>query len=121
MPVFTSPLSVTDGTTAEVFTLKDTIQQGQSIVTTYANLAAPQSQKDTIKTKFIDGAVKRSVVQRNETIAISDGSLPLATFNISAVYHAEHDVASLTKLGKQLVDATSKTDFWSKFLNQISA
>lgn len=121
MPTFVSPLVITDGTTSETFTAKPTITVGSSVVTEYLDITAIPAKKSSVKTKYdAKNGTKRSVTQRNEALLKADAvTRQLATINLSAVYNEEHSVADLTRMGKQLGNAMTKTDFWVNFFNQM--
>jgi len=121
MPLFTNPVTLTDGTTPAIFTYQQQETVGNSIVHTLKELAADTSQKSTCKAKYNDSSptLNRSVFQRNLMLPIEDGTLEMATVNISVVHHKEHSIDSLTMIGKQAVDATNEVDFWLNFFNQM--
>jgi thiamine phosphate synthase YjbQ (UPF0047 family) len=121
MPLLTSPSTITDGTTPIIFTYQNQVQIGKAIVSTYKELAAAASALSTIKSKYdvSHPTLNRSVAQINLALPITDGSLKLATFNVSLVAHKQHSNVSLKKLGLYCVGMTTEAEFWDNFLNQI--
>jgi hypothetical protein len=120
MPLIPTPATISDGTSNHIYTLQSSKTEGKSMVTTWKELAASAAENSTFKSKYIEGpTVLRNVAQGNKALEITDGSRTLATINISAVYHTQHDIAELELLGKTVINATSQANFWSNFFNQM--
>lgn len=121
MPLLISPSVFSDGTVDHTFTYQNQVQVGKSIVSTYKELAADASQLSTVKSKYDTShpTLVRSVAQINIALPIKDGTLKLATANISFVHHKQHDIANLKLLGLKLKNMTLEAEFWDNFLNQI--
>jgi hypothetical protein len=119
--LLTSPVTLNDGTGDHIYTYQNQIQVGQSIVSTWKELAADPSLQSTFKTKYNSShpTLYRNVAQVNKMLPLVDSSLRLATFNISCVCDKQHTVAALTLLGLTLKDALVEANFWSNFINQI--
>lgn len=121
MPTFVTPCTVSDGTDNHIFTLQNQIQVGKSVVSTYLELAATAAQQSTLKTKYdaSSSILRRSVVQHNFMLPITDGTLKMATFNVSGVYHKEHVKADLIKKGKIVCAAMALASAWDNYVAQI--
>jgi hypothetical protein len=121
MPILVSPATLSDGTDNHIYTLQNQIQVGKSVVSTYLELAAAASAASTLKTKYDASSptLFRNVAQVNYMLPIADGSLKLATFNISGVFHKQHVKADLIKKGKIVIAAAAVATFWDNFINQI--
>jgi hypothetical protein len=121
MPLLISPSVFSDGTVDHTYTYQNQIQVGKSIVSTYKELAAAAAVLSTLKSKYdvSHPTLVRSVAQINIALPITDGSLKLATGNISFVAHKQHAITDLKLLGLKLKNMTLETEFWDNFFNQI--
>jgi hypothetical protein len=121
MNLIPSPATINDGTSDHIFTFQQQKLVGKSIISTWKELAAASAVQSTYKSKYnsTEATILRNVGQVNQMLAIENGELVLATINLSAVYHREHAIADLTKLGTLGVAATSQTNFWLNFFNQM--
>jgi len=121
MPILTSPAAISDGTADVTFTFQNQVQLGKSVVQNWKNLAAAQADEHRFIVKYdsSNANVLRNVSQVSRLLPITDGTLWRCTFNISAVYHRQHVLADIEKVGKTACNANTETGFWSAFLNQM--
>lgn len=121
MPLLNSPSVFSDGTSDHTYTYQNQVQVGKSIVSTYKELTANASALSTVKSKYDTShpTLIRSVAQINIALPTQDGTLKLATANISFVHHKQHAISDLKLLGLKLKNMTLEAEFWDNFLNQI--
>jgi len=121
MPLLPTPVILSDGTDNHTYTFQNQIMVGKSVVSTYLELAAAASAQSSFKTKYDASSptLYRNVMQVNYMLPITDGSLKLATFNISGVFHKQHVKADLVKKGKIVAAAAAYAGAWDNFISQI--
>lgn len=121
MPLLPTPVTLSDGTDNHIYTLQNQIAVGKAVVSTYLELAAAASAQSNFKTKYDSSSLtlNRNVMQINYMLPITDGTLRLATFNISGVFHKQHAKADLIKKGKLVIAAASAAGAWDNFVSSI--
>lgn len=121
MPLFTDPVSLTDGTNAHSFTFRAQIPHKTSIIGEWIEPASDIASASQIIVKHdtTSATVKRRLLQRIVNLPINDGSVKPITVNFTITHHPEHDLVDVQKQVNIAVDALTEVSFVNNFLQGL--
>lgn len=120
MPIFTNPVTLTDGTDNHIFSFRAQMFDAKSIVGEWVEPAANYATDSSITIKHDEKSTyARRLVQRKVKLLLADGTYSPLTINLTITHNPGHSATDIGKNLNVLVDAVQEAGFVNNLLQGL--
>lgn len=120
MPIFTNPVSLTDGTDSHAFSFRAQMFDTKSIVGEWVEPASPHVANSTITIKHDEKSTyARRLLQRKVELVLPDLTYSPLTINLTVTHNPLHSAVDIQKNLNILIDAVQESGFVNNLLQGL--